>query len=84
MSKNKEYMYAVRTVQNISSERITIEVPEAFWGQEVEIIIFPLQVIRSQHKQSLRGCLKQYAKPELIDKEATAWQEAIREKYANR
>ena len=31
-------------------------------------------------KKSLRGCLRQYAKPELIAKEEDAWQEAVREK----
>lgn len=31
--------------------------------------------------KSLRGCLKHYAKPELMDLENSAWQEAIKEKY---
>lgn len=84
MKKNEEYVYAVRTVQNITSGRITIEIPKAFWGQDVEIIILPLQVVRSQRKKSLRGCLKHYAKLELIRKEHTAWQDAVGEKYANR
>jgi len=35
-------------------------------------------------KKSLRGCLQQYAKPELIDKEEDAWQEAVRKKHVPR
>lgn len=31
--------------------------------------------------KSLCGCLKQYAKPELMDLEKRAWQEAVKEKY---
>jgi Protein of unknown function (DUF2281) len=37
--------------------------------------------ILSSKKKSLRGCLKQYAKPELIDLEKSAWQEAAKEKH---
>lgn len=31
--------------------------------------------------KSLRGCLKQYAKPELIDQEQNIWQTAVIEKH---
>ncbi len=37
--------------------------------------------ILSSKTKSLRGCLKQYAKPELMDLENSAWQESIKEKY---
>jgi predicted Holliday junction resolvase-like endonuclease len=32
-------------------------------------------------KKNLRGCLKNDAKPELMDLEKSAWQEAVKEKY---
>lgn len=35
-------------------------------------------------KKSLRGCLKRYAKPELITQEKDAWQTIVSEKYEHR
>jgi hypothetical protein len=32
-------------------------------------------------KISLRGCLKQYAKPESMDLEKSAWQQSVKENY---
>lgn len=37
--------------------------------------------ILSSKTKSLRGCLKKYAKSELMDLENSAWQESIKEKY---
>ncbi len=38
----------------------------------------------SPEEKSLRGCLKSYAKPELIEQEQEAWQAAMKEKYEHR
>jgi hypothetical protein len=53
-------------------------------GQEVETIVLPAPVQAAPSiapPKSLRGCLKQYAKPELIDQERDAWQVAASEKH---
>jgi hypothetical protein len=77
-------MEAIRKVQIVKDGQVCFNLPERFWGQEVEIIV--LAVPQSQHqgaeeKKSLRGSLRQYANPALIDLEAAAWQEALREKH---
>ena len=36
------------------------------------------QLFPSPEEKSLRGCLKSYAKPELIEQEQEAWQAAIK------
>lgn len=60
--------------------------PPAFWGQQVEIIIVPTRNQNEKifRKKNLRGCLRQYAKPDLIGREAEAWQDAVKEKHVPR
>lgn len=45
-----------------------------FWNWQVNLKIQDI-------KKNLRGCLKNYAKPELMDLEKSAWQDAVKEKY---
>ena len=75
-------MQAIREYQTVKDGKISLQLPDSFWGREVEIIVLPLQDIDKKFtkKKSLRGCLSQYAKPELMEKEKEAWQEAVKEK----
>jgi hypothetical protein len=65
-------MEAIRRIQTIENREIYLQLPKQFWGQEVEIIVLTSPqktlppIIR---KKSLRGCLRQYAKPHLIAQE---------------
>ncbi len=36
---------------------------------------------QNKHKKSLRGCLKHYAKPDLMKQEQDAWQAAMCDKH---
>ena len=77
-------MRAIREIRTVEQGKVMLSLPPDFWGQKVEIIILPVQQQNqnrtsksvSPHKKSLRGCLHQYAKPELIATESEAWREA--------
>ena len=79
-------MQAIREYQTVKDGKISLQLPDSFWGQEVEIIVLPLEDIDKKFtkKKSLRGCLSQYAKPEFMEKEKEAWQEAVKEKHVLR
>jgi len=77
-------MEAIRRIQIVQNGEVHFQLPKQFWGQEVEIIVLPApaQTMRLvMPKKSLRGCLKHYAKPELIAQEQGAWQAAASEKH---
>ena len=74
-------MEAIREIQTVENGEIHLRLPEQFWGQEVEIIVLTAPQADSRHvtpSKSLRGCLKHYAKPELIPQEQYAWETAAR------
>lgn len=77
-------MDAVRYIQKITADSLTIEVSK-YRGKNVEIIIIPLddKAENQGNKQfkSVKGALHKYSNPSLIDKEKTAWQDAIKRKY---
>jgi hypothetical protein len=35
-------MEAMRTIQTVENGQIALQLPEQFWGQEVEILIVPI------------------------------------------
>ena len=80
-------MEAIRKIQTVENGEIHLRLPEQFWGREVEIIVLSAPQEGSQRvatRRSLRGCLKQYAKPELMTQEQHAWQTAASEKHEPR
>jgi hypothetical protein len=80
-------MEAIRNIQTVNNGEIRLHLPKQFWGREVEIIVLPAPLSSPQApkaKKSLRGCLKPYAKPELITQEQDAWQAAVSEKHEYR
>jgi len=69
-------MEAIRNIQTVINGEIHLQLPQQFWGQEVEVIVLsaPVSTVSSRtHKRSLRGSLKPYARPELIATEQDAW-----------
>jgi hypothetical protein len=77
-------MEAIRTIQTVENGEVCLQLPKHFWGQEVEIIVMGTpqeDQRRVSIRKSLRGCLKHYAKPELMTQEQDAWQTAASEKH---
>jgi|GEM_PF-1765573 len=73
-------MQAIRTIQNITQGELHLSLPESFWGKQVEIIILTTDTQEPQPlnpRKSLRGALKQYAKPERIADESAAWAKTV-------
>lgn len=68
-------MEAIRSIQTVANGEIHLQLPMQFWGQEVEIIVLAMQqsTVPPIGKKSLRGALKRYANPTLIEQEQSAW-----------
>jgi thiamine pyrophosphate-dependent acetolactate synthase large subunit-like protein len=68
-------MEAIRNIQTVKNGQVHLQLPKQFWEQEVEVIVLAMQQSATPplNKKSLRGALKQYANPALMDKEASAW-----------
>ena len=82
--RKREDMEAIRTIQTVKEGHINVNLPQQFWGQQVEVIVLaaPAQDAKiSAKKRSLRGCLHHYANPALIEHEQEAWEDAVKEKY---
>lgn len=79
-------MEAIRRIQTVENGEIHLQLPKQFWGQEVEIIVLtsPQQTVQPIRKKSLRGCLKHYAKPDLMAQEQDVWQTVVSEKHERR
>jgi hypothetical protein len=69
--------------QLLESETFSIDLPSALSGKQVEVFVLSENNTHAK-KKSLRGILKRYARPELIDLESSAWEKATEEKYGDR
>jgi hypothetical protein len=75
-------MEAIRKIQSVTDGEIHLQLPKAFWGKEVEIIVLATDAPATQPvkgQKSHRGALKQYAKPERMADESTAWLDTVRD-----
>jgi hypothetical protein len=73
-------MEAIRKIEYITNGELHLQLPEAFWGQEVEVIIRTTATAAppgAKPGQHLRGSLKQYADPERRAREQTAWSDSV-------
>lgn len=80
-------MEAIRDIQTVKNGAVHLQLPQQFWGQEVEIIVMPAPISSppsSAPKRSLRGSLRSFANPDLIEQEGEAWQAAVGEKHEPR
>lgn len=80
-------MEAIRRIQTVENGEVSLQLPRQFWGQEVEIIVLPAPQATtpgSTPRRSLRGSLKTYANPALIEQEREAWQAVVGEEHASR
>lgn len=74
-------MEAIRNIQTVKNGEVHLQLPKQFWGQEVEVIVLAMRQPAPPplNKKSLRGALKQYANPALMDKEQSAWLDSVGE-----
>ncbi len=73
-------MRVIRTIQTVKNGQILLDLPSELSEKEVEVIILIKDVPKTQRK-SLRGALQNYAHPDLIDLESSAWENAAEKKY---
>lgn len=81
-----ELLPAIATLSQLEKFRL-VQLILAQLAQEagVEVLEAPKNVIQPvARKKSLRGCLKRYAKPELIAQEQDVWQSIVSEKHEHR
>jgi hypothetical protein len=75
----------VRQVVNSDVVSQFINLPSSFKGKKLEVIVLPFSEVENKQNKinSLMGVLKNYANPELAEKEKTAWNKALEDKYVN-
>ncbi len=83
------FMRAIRDIIEIKSNRISYNLPSGFSDGKVELIVLSVDdqsSIRNnpEHKTSisLRGALKDFSNPALLDRESGAWNQAAMAKYS--
>ena len=73
-------MGTIKIIRQIHSKSIRLNDLDKFIGKKVELTINEYEESQNNKpNESLRGVLKAYAKPELIDKEKDAWKDAVSE-----
>jgi hypothetical protein len=75
-------MEAMRKIEQVTNGELHLQLPAAFWGQQVEVIILTTaneSVPNPKPRKSLRGRLNSYAHPERIAQESSAWSDAVRD-----
>jgi hypothetical protein len=79
-------MEAVRTTMSSAKLLAVMDLPSTLCGREVEVIVLPKSEKLTKRptdseRESMMGCLKQYANPALRELEEGAWERAAVEKY---
>ena len=79
-------MEAIRTTLHSARLAPIIDLPLALRDRDVEVIVLPKSEEpkeRSDHseRESMMGCLREYANPALRELEKGAWERAAVEKY---
>lgn len=77
-------MEAVREIVLAQGQSITVKIPPAFEGREVEVIVLPVvpsSAVASSDVMRLYGCLSAHADPDLIPHEKAAWRKATEAKH---
>ncbi|KYO66124.1 hypothetical protein [Thermovenabulum gondwanense] len=75
-------MNFIKTVINSNKLSGIIDIPNELKNKVVEVIILPLaDAPENKNIRKLKGALKKYKNPELINLEKEAWQKAVEEKH---
>lgn len=77
-------MEAIRKFVDARQLKPIIELPESMKDSMVELIILSVpQDYPVKSQSSMKGYLKKYANPVLVEQEKHAWEMAVSEKYGN-
>ena len=81
-------MQAIRDIIQLNSTRLLYDLPVEFADMTVELIVLPFnaripqkQLVAKRDNISLRGSLKNYANPSLVNREKDAWNMAGKGKH---
>ncbi|MDR1962373.1 MAG: hypothetical protein LBQ50_01180 [Planctomycetaceae bacterium] len=77
-------MESLRTIIHSAQLASVIDLPVGLQNREVEIIVLPSTAATSEpvtERKTQKGCLKQYANPDLWELEKGAWGRVTVEKY---
>jgi hypothetical protein len=80
-------MEALKIIEDVTSDSITIKNLSKYKGKKVEIILIPFEEEKQDASNikkkdgSAYGYLHKYANPDLIEKEKDAWAIAVKDKY---
>ena len=74
-------MMQAHTVQVAENGRVFLQLPQGYWGKNVDFYIFPSPSPENgvKPKKQLRGRLRKYADPGLMNREESAWMDAVRD-----
>lgn len=75
-------MEVIRTIKTVHNGQVLLDLPAELSGRQVEIIVLT-RAKSSPTQKSLRGALREYAQPNLIPLESSAWGNFLEEKYGN-
>jgi hypothetical protein len=82
---NGNFMEAIRKVVQADILATVIDLPWTNRNMKVEVIVLPVGEMTpttcSSGEKSLKGILKKYADPTLLEKEQGVWSAQISEKY---
>lgn len=70
----------------IDSEKLMtiMDLPTEMQSGQVQVIVYPVSINETNKSvKSLRGCLKEYANPDLIPLEEGAWERHVTEKHGH-
>jgi len=77
-------MEAVREIIDADSLMPVIALPDYMKNQKVEVIVLSISPETTRKPvKSMKGFLREYANPALIEKEKDAWGIAVKEKYGH-
>lgn len=77
-------MEALRKVINGDEVPNSFGIPESFKKRKLEVIIIPLEEeLINKVELKKPGALEAYKRPEMLEKEKTAWEIAMRHKHEN-
>jgi hypothetical protein len=80
-----DILEAIRKIIDSELLESFMELPEQMTNCKVEIIVLPVSKTETHvsNTHSMKGFLKNYANPALIEQEKTAWEINVKEKYDN-
>lgn len=76
-------MEYIREIINSDKLENIFYIPENLKHRTVEVLIVPIQEKKNEIGK-FRGILKEYANPDLVELEESAWEMVAREKHGNR